>query len=98
MKKNNGFGHFQNGGNFMDGTQSINIDGFAKVHLGDNLHLNTPSSVFTREEQCHRSFKTTDYVSFKDDSNPRRTSGTCEWAFQHPNFTGWRSSARNGVL
>ncbi|KAF9880905.1 hypothetical protein CkaCkLH20_01947 [Colletotrichum karsti] len=39
-----------------------------------------------------------DHEGYKNDFNPTRTKGTCEWFFQDPRFLRWRDSNQSSLL
>ena len=38
------------------------------------------------------------YKAVKNDCNPTRVPGTCEWFLRHPDFLTWRQSKRSSLL
>lgn len=53
----------------------------------------------TSEEElnCLRGLYTSDYERHKD-RNPKRTPGTCEWVFDHPEYLNWESKNTSSLL
>lgn len=79
---------------FRDPRDTFNIGGSAQVQFGDNrffLQGKTP------KQRCLWALKTSPYESSKN-TNTRRVSGTCEWAFSHPHFQRWQTSHQNELL
>lgn len=72
----------------------VSASGQSNVHLGD-IHYH---SDLTQEQRCILNFKTSPYVSYKDEPNPKRAPGTCLWAFGHPHFQQWRQITGNDLL
>ena len=40
----------------------------------------------------------TNYEAVKNDYNPTRVPGTCQWFLRHPDFLAWRQSRSSGLL
>ncbi|KAL4786813.1 nucleoside phosphorylase domain-containing protein [Aspergillus varians] len=81
-----------------DGFQGLNQRLDRAYDQQEKCHREKTSRALTEQQQkCHQGFKISNYTDQKN-INPRRIEGTCEWAFQSPEYTRWWVSNCNDLL
>jgi hypothetical protein len=66
----------------------------------DSIQFNGPihGNVVLAAELQTSFFKTSNYESYKNDPNPVRVPGTCEWFLNHPTFHRWKATCKTDLL
>jgi hypothetical protein len=67
---------------------------------GRSIQFNGPihGNVVLAAELQTSFFKTSNYESYKNDPNPARVPGTCEWFLSHPTFRRWKATCKSDLL